>query len=77
MCLTGSKNEIWKALGRPSKRSHQEGPKYGEKKTYFGYSRRHQEHINFQSLPPPSPHVATHAKDSTSFNKLKKDNFLK
>ncbi len=42
----------------PSIWSLTEGPKYG-KITYFGYSGRHQVHMNFQPSPPPSPHVAT------------------
>jgi hypothetical protein len=41
----------------PSIRSRPAGPKYG-KKTYFGYSRWHQVHMNFRPSPPPSPHVA-------------------
>jgi hypothetical protein len=49
----------------PSIRSRPEGPKYG-KTTYFGYSGRHQVHMNFQPSPPPSPHVATPAKVSTA-----------
>ncbi len=36
------------------------------KKTYFGYSGRHQVHMNFQPSPPPSPPVATPAKVSTA-----------
>jgi hypothetical protein len=35
----------------PSKRSRPEGTKYG-KITYFGYSGRHQVHMNFQPSPP-------------------------
>jgi hypothetical protein len=49
--LQVSKKGIWKAL-MPSIRSRPEGPKYGEKKNYFGYSGRHQVHMNFQ---PPFP----------------------
>jgi hypothetical protein len=67
MCLFSlkvTKNTIWKAL-MPSIRSHPECPKYG-KKTYFGYSGRHQVHMNFQPSPPPSPPVATPAKVSTA-----------
>ena len=63
--ITSLKNEISKAL-MPSLRSHPEGPKYGEKKTYFGYSGRHQVHMNFQPSPPPFTHVATPAKVSTA-----------
>jgi hypothetical protein len=38
-----------------------------KKKTYFGYSGRHQVHMSFQpSPPPPSPHIATLAKVSTT-----------
>jgi hypothetical protein len=33
----------------PSMRSRLKGPKKG-KETYFGYSRRHQVHMNFQPL---------------------------
>jgi hypothetical protein len=48
----------------PSIRSRPEGPKYG-KKICFGYSGRHQVHMNFQpSPPPPSPPVTTPAKVS-------------
>jgi hypothetical protein len=53
MCLFSlqvTKNGIWKAL-MPSIRSRPECPKYG-KKTYFGYSGRHQVHMNFQPSPP-------------------------
>jgi hypothetical protein len=67
MCLFSlqvTKNGIWKALV-PSIGSRPEGPKC-EKKTYFGYSGRHQVHMNFQPSPPPSPHVATPAKVSTA-----------
>ncbi len=50
----------------PSIRSRPKDPKYG-KKTYFGYSGRHQVHMIFQpSPPPPSPPVATPAKVSTA-----------
>jgi hypothetical protein len=42
-----------------------EGTKY-EKKTYFGYSGRHQVHMNFQTSPPPSPYIATPATVSTT-----------
>jgi hypothetical protein len=62
----------------PSKRSHQEGPKYGGKKTYFGYSGWHQDHINFQSLPPlPLPHMLQLMPRILLLNKLKKDKFRK
>ncbi len=49
----------------PSTRSRPEGPKYG-KKTYFGYSGRHQVHMNFQPSPPLSLPVATPAKVFTA-----------
>jgi hypothetical protein len=69
MCLFAlqvTKNGIWKAL-MPSKRSRPEGTKYG-KKTYFGYSGRHEVHMNFQPSPP-SLHVATPTKVSTAHSK--------
>ena len=48
--ITSNKKWNWKAL-MPSIRSRPEDPKYG-KKTYFGYSGRHQVHMNFQPSPP-------------------------
>jgi hypothetical protein len=57
-------NGFWKAL-MPSIRSRPEGTKYG-KKTYFGYSGRHQVHMNFQPSPTPSLHVETPTKVSTA-----------
>jgi hypothetical protein len=63
--IKSNKNGIWKAL-MPSIRSRPEGPKYG-KTTYFGYSGRHQVHMNFQLSPrAPSLHIATPAKVSTA-----------
>jgi hypothetical protein len=46
---------------KPPRRS-----KIWRKKTYFGYSGRHQVQMNFQPSPPPSPPVATPAKVSTA-----------
>jgi hypothetical protein len=49
----------------PSRRCRPECPKYG-KKAYFGYSGRHQVHMNFQPSPPLSLPVATPGKDSAA-----------
>jgi hypothetical protein len=60
-------NKKWNAEDlKPSIRSHPEGPKYGGK-LIFEYSGRHQVHLNFQPFPPPPyPHVAITAKESTA-----------
>jgi hypothetical protein len=49
----------------PSTGCRPEGPKYG-KEAYFGYSGRHQVHMNLQPSPPLSSPVATPGKVSAA-----------
>ncbi len=49
----------------PSRGCRPEGPRYG-KEAYFGYSGRHQVHMNLQPSPPLSLPVATPGKISTA-----------
>jgi hypothetical protein len=74
MCLTGSKNGIRKAL-MPSKRSHQDGQKYGEKKTYLDTPGSIKFISTSSPSPPPLPHMLQLM--ARILNKLKKDNFSK